>query len=172
MKIQHIRYSGGKRRRQDLQTMHVGLDEMFPKLLNASALACEQTRSTAEIQPNGTLGSKGTACTRTLPPPSLFCWSESHRIRSPPWPDPGIQALSTQVLPSFPLRNPVGCPCAVGCAASLPSRINPFTDHPVSSFSRDFTLSLLLDAFPSHRWPPDSAHAGLDFASTRRLHID
>ena len=97
--------------------------------------ACAQTRRSAEVQPNGILGSKAQqmdASARSTPSSTLQLGSHppiTHRIRPPlPWPGP------CPPRPSRPSRS--AAPVGSGCAASLPSRINPFTTHPVSPSPR------------------------------------
>jgi hypothetical protein len=78
--------------------------------------------------------------------------SEPHRPASPP--QPRWQCGLRSTLPPSIKRD--------GALIHL----LPF---PRASFPGGFTLSLLLDAFPSHCWPPGFARASFRFPSTRRL---
>ena len=140
---------------------------------NARGLRANTHPKSSQVQPTGILGSRAQqARARTLHPPPVdpprLCSLGSHRIRSAlPW-------LACPLRSSRPSRSASQLARSRAVLPpSLPPRINPPHLPPRLPFSRHFILSLLLDAFPSHRWHTQPRPRQPRFSPRReRLHID
>jgi hypothetical protein len=141
-----------KNKPQKLQVTRIALDENAPECPQGRwrrGLRANSRRRSAEVQPTGILGPQGTAGESVHAPPStrglLLDFAALGPIVSAPPFSPDW--LSTQVVPSFPLRTPVGS--LQGCAASPPS-----TSHEPTSFTTPSPLLAALYPFASSRRLP------------------